>query len=176
VERQRPMPLDEVVRKPQYVTNRAITIQASPEAIWPWLAQMGELPRGGFYSYAWIERLMGMKVKNADRILPELQDLRPGEQLDRSGGMVVKAVEPGRFLVLGPQGQPDLEITWTLALYPLDERSTRLISRARGWFKNPARALFWRMLLNRGQFFMERKMLLEIKRRAEAHAALDVAA
>jgi hypothetical protein len=52
----RPMPLDDRVAKPTYVTNRALTIHALPEAIWPWLAQMGELPRGGFYSYEWVER------------------------------------------------------------------------------------------------------------------------
>lgn len=175
-ERRRPMPLDEVVRKPQYVTNRAITIQAPPEAIWPWLAQMGELPRGGFYSYEWIERLMGMKVKNAEEILPELQDLRPGDVLDRAGTMVVKAVEPGRFVVLGPQGQTGMEITWALALYPIDERSTRLVSRVRAWIEEPARSVFWRTLLNPGQLIMERKMFLEIKRRAESAPALKSAA
>lgn len=173
---QRPMPLDEVVRKPQYVTNRAVTIQAPPEAIWPWLSQMGELPRGGFYSYETVERLLGMKVENADRILPEFQNLRPGDVLDRAGTMVVKAVEPGRFLVLGPQGEPDLEITWALALYPIDETSTRLVSRARGWMKPSAKTLFWRALLGPGQFIMERKMFLEIKRRAEAAPALQIAA
>jgi hypothetical protein len=172
----RPMPLDEVVRKPQYVTNRAVTIQAAPEAIWPWLSQMGELPRGGFYSYEKVERLLGMRVENADRILPEFQNLRPGEVLDRAGTMVVKAVEPGRFLVLGPQGEPDLEITWALALYPSDETSTRLVSRVRGWMKPSARSLLWRALLGPGQFIMERKMFLEIKRRAEAMPALKVAA
>jgi hypothetical protein len=175
-ESQRPMPLDQVVEKPQYVTNRAMTIEAPSEAIWPWLAQMGELPRGGFYSYTWIERLMGMKVENADRILAEFQDLRPGEVLDRAGTMVVKAVEPGRFLVLGPQGLPGIEVTWALALYPIDERSTRLVSRVRAWVEKPARALFWRALLHPGQLIMERKMFLEIKRRAESAPVQKMAA
>jgi hypothetical protein len=130
-ERRRPMPLDEVVRKPQYVTNRAITIQAPPEAIWPWLAQMGELPRGGFYSYEWIERLMGMKVKNAEEILPDLQNLRPGDVLDRAGTMVVKAVEPGRFVVLGPQGKA----AWRS---PGRWRSIRSTSGRRGWSRGSA--------------------------------------
>jgi hypothetical protein len=173
---ERPMPLDEVVRKPQHVTNRAVTIQAPPEAIWPWLSQMGELPRGGFYSYETIERLMGMKVENADRILPEFQNLRPGDVLDRSGTLVVKAVEPGRFLVLGPQGEPGLEITWALSLYPVDERSTRLVSRVRGWMAPSVESLVWRALLGPGQFIMERKMFLEIKRRAESMPGLKVAA
>jgi hypothetical protein len=60
--------------------------------------------------------------------------------------------------------------TWALALYPIDETSTRLVSRVRGWVKGSARGFFWRLLLDPGQFVMERKMLLEIKRRAEAAA------
>ena len=91
---ERKMPLDEEIGQPTYVTNRAITIRALPEEIWPWIAQMGELPRGGFYSYIAIERLMKMKVVNADRILPEFQNLKVGDALDRAGSMVVKAIEP----------------------------------------------------------------------------------
>lgn len=166
----RAMPLDDEVKNPAHITNRAITIEARPEAIWPWLVQMGELPRGGFYSYVWVERLLGMEVENADAILPEFQHLAVGDVLDRAGGMVVKAVEPEKFLVLGPKGLPDFEVTWALALYPIDERSTRLVSRCRAWMKSSAGALFWRLLLDPGQLVMERKMFLEIKRRAEARA------
>src|SRR5579864_5207924 len=82
-------PLDGRVERPNYVTNRAITIRALPEEIWPWLAQMGETPRGGFYSYVTVERLLKMKVVNSDRILPEFQSPRVGEALDRTGGLTV---------------------------------------------------------------------------------------
>ena len=65
----RPMPLDDRVTGATYVTNRAVTVRARPDEIWLWLAQIGESPRAGYYSYEWVERLMGMDVKNADAIL-----------------------------------------------------------------------------------------------------------
>lgn len=168
----RRMPFDGTVDDPTYVTNRAITIRAGPREVWPWLVQMGELPRGGYYSYEWIERLMGMRVANAKTVLPWFQHLRVGQALDRKGDMVVKDVEPGRFLVLGPPaGAPDFAATWTLALYPGPDGGTRLLSRVRARLPRGPRGWLWLALLDPGQFVMERKMLLEIKRRAEALAA-----
>jgi hypothetical protein len=58
-------------------STRAITIQAPPDAIWPWLVQMGQ-DRGGFYSHDWLERLFGAEIHNADRIRPEWQTLAVG--------------------------------------------------------------------------------------------------
>jgi hypothetical protein len=163
----RTMPLDERIPEPTTVTNRAITIRALPEQVWPWLAQMGELPRGGFHSYLTVERLLGMKVENADRILPEFQDPKVGDAFDRAGTMRVQFVEPNRFLVLGPPPSPDLQTTWALALHPASEVATRLVSRCRFWMPRTLRGILWRAILDPGQFLMERKMLLEIKRRAE---------
>jgi hypothetical protein len=167
----RTMPLDERIDRPNYVTNRAITIQAPPEDVWPWLVQMGELPRGGFYSYEWIERLLGLWVVNAQRILPRCQQLRVGQALDRTGHMLVKAVDPGRFLVLGPPEGEVGDSTWALLLRPLPDGSTRLVARLRAKLPRTAAGAFWYAVLDPGHFVMERKMLLGIKRRAEALAA-----
>ncbi|HEX9688487.1 MAG TPA: SRPBCC family protein [Thermoanaerobaculia bacterium] len=167
----RGMPLDDEVTKPTYVTNRAITIRALPEEIWPWLAQMGEFPRGGFYSYLTVERLLRMKVENADQILPEFQDVKVGDPLDRAGAMLVKAVKPTEYLVLGPPPTTDLAVTWALALYPRADGSTRLVSRCRARLGSGPKGLFWLAILDPGQFLMERKMLLGIKERAESRAA-----
>jgi uncharacterized protein YndB with AHSA1/START domain len=173
----RAMPLDEDVPHPTYVTNRAVTIAAPPEQVWPWLAQMGEWPRGGYYSYVWIERLMGMQVANADAVLPALQRVEEGDVLDRMGYMTVKAVEPGRYLVLGPpDAAADVDSTWALALYPRVDGTTRLVSRVRARLPRGPRGLLWWALLDPGQFVMERKMLLGIKRRAEALAAAGATA
>ncbi len=163
----RPMPLDERVEHPNHLTNRAITIHAAPEAIWPWLAQIGELPRGGFYSYVTVERMLKMKVANADRILPEFQNPRVGEALDRSGGMIVQAIEPNRYIVLGPEPRRDLQVTWALAIFPDGDGATRLVSRCRAWIRPGMKKLFWLPVLDTGQLLMERKMLLEIRKRAE---------
>lgn len=173
----RAMPRDQDVPHPTYVTNRAVTIAAPPEQVWPWLAQMGEWPRGGYYSYVWIERLMGMQVANADAVLPALQRVEEGDVLDRMGYMTVKAVEPGRYLVLGPpDAAADVDSTWALALYPRVDGTTRLVSRVRARLPRGPRGLLWWALLDPGQFVMERKMLLGIKRRAEALAAAGATA
>ena len=89
----RPMPLDDRVTGATYVTNRAVTVRARPDEIWLWLAQIGESPRAGYYSYEWVERLMGMDVKNADAIFPEYQHPKAGDVLDRGG-------------MMGSQGRP----------------------------------------------------------------------
>jgi hypothetical protein len=134
---------------------------------------MGELPRGGFYSYEWVERLLGLRVENAGRILPEYQHIEQGDVLDRKGTMTVRGVEPGRWLVLGPpEAQPFGDATWCLALYPKWPSETRLVSRVRARInlRNPA-SLLLLALLDPGQFIMERKMLLLIKERVERAAA-----
>jgi hypothetical protein len=172
----RSMPLDERIARPNYLTNRAITIQSPPEDVWPWLVQMGELPRGGFYSYEWIERLLGLWVLNARRVLPRFQELQIGQALDRRGDMVVKAVDPGRFLVLGPPAGEVFDSTWALVLRPRPDGSTRLVARLRAKLPRSAAGVFWYAILDPGHFVMERKMLLEIKRRAEALTALRATA
>jgi hypothetical protein len=170
------LPLDDRIERPNYVTNRSVTIQAPPEDVWPWLVQMGELPRGGFYSYEWVERLLGLWVLNAQRILPRFQQLQVGQALDRTGHMLVKAVDPGRFLVLGPPEGEAFESTWALVLRPLPDGSTRLVARLRAKLPRTASGIFWYAVLDPGHFVMERKMLLEIKRRGEALAAVRATA
>jgi hypothetical protein len=154
----------------------AITINARPEAIWPWLVQIGEPPRAGYYSYTWIEKLVGLDIQNAGRILPEFQTVEVGQALDRNGTMVVQAVDPGRSLVLGPPPSVDtMQCTWSFGIYPVNERSTRLVTRvrARVCYRDMMRAApvyTWPtlLLLDPGAFIMERKMLREIKRLAES--------
>lgn len=171
-ELRQPMPLDEAVPSPTYVTNRAVTIHATPGQIWPWLAQMGELPRGGYYSYAWIERSMGMQVDNAEKVLPECQELTVGQRLDHAGSMVVRAFEPSHFLVLGPpEGMQQGDATWCILLQPKEDGTTRLISRVRARISADMRGVFWFGILDPGQFIMERKWLLGVKERAERRAA-----
>jgi hypothetical protein len=168
-----PLPLDGQVEEPTYVTNRAITVKAPADRIWPWIAQMGELPRGGFYSYLGVERFLKMKVANSERILPAFQNPAVGEALDIAGNMIVKAVEPGRVLVLGPPTMPDFDSTWAIALLPGPEGFTRLLSRCRARLPRGARGLLMAFVLDLGQFLMERKMLIEIKKRAEKPASED---
>jgi hypothetical protein len=167
----RPLPLDDEVSEPTYVTNRAITVSAQPEDLWPWIAQMGELPRGGFYSYVSVERLLGLKVRNAARILPGFKSPKPGEAIDRAGTMLVKAIEPNRVLVLGPLPSADLAVTWAIALFPSGDGPTRILSRCRARLPRGPRGFLMSLVLDPGQFLMERKMLLELRRRGLRSAA-----
>ena len=96
-EARRPMPGDDLVPDAPVVETRGITIDAPPEAIWPWLVQMG-YGRAGWYSYDALD----MRGSSSDEIVPEWQSLAVGDtiQTDPDGGFHVKVVEPGRALVL----------------------------------------------------------------------------
>jgi len=97
VDATRPLPGDDIVPTPTTIDTRAITIDAPPDAIWPWLVQMG-FGRAGWYSYD----QMDMRGKSADRIVPAWQKLEVGDVMPTSpdGGFAVRLVEPGRALVL----------------------------------------------------------------------------
>jgi len=164
------LPGDDLVPNAHYTIQHAVTIRAAPEAIWPWLVQLGQ-DRGGFYSYDWLERAVGDKVRNADRIHPEWQTLAAGDlvratQPDYLGGVFgpdigwrVVRLEPQRALVLGGWG--------AFVLEPKDGY-TRLIVRTRGNGKpNVALAPFGLLVFEPAHFIMERRMLLGIKERAE---------
>ncbi len=136
--------------------------------MWPWLAQLGELPRGGYYSYELVERLMGMQVENAPHVLPEYQHPQVGEAIDRKGTMTVRAIVEGEALVLGPPPGLWLDTTWALAVYREERNRTRFISRVRARINRwSLGAVLMPALLDPGQLIMERKMLIEVKKRAE---------
>lgn len=183
----RPMPGDELVVDPKLTYTRAITIDAPPEDVWPWLVQYGQ-GRGGFYSYDAVENLIDCDIHSTDEILPEHQHLAVGD-LIRSGGLdtfpcwMVMQVDPPTTLVLQGAGTPaEVDVpeivdevpergyvasTWQWLLQPIDDgRRTRLIVRQRCTY-SPNQSVLWHVVepLN---FVMERKMLLGIKARAEA--------
>lgn len=72
------LPGDEHVATEAPRTTRAVTIDASIESVWPWLAQIGE-DRAGFYGYPLLERAVGARIHNADSIHPDWQDLAVGD-------------------------------------------------------------------------------------------------
>lgn len=104
----RPMPGDALSRNPTFLATRAITIDGTPEEIWPWLVQMG-YGRAGFYGYDILENLGSPRgLRSADTIASDLQHLAVGDPLPLSalGGLVVHAVAPDAYLVwAGPSGE-----------------------------------------------------------------------
>ena len=120
----RAMPGDEIQRQPIFNATRAVTINARPEQIWPWLVQIG-YKRAGWYGYDWIDN---DGIPSADRIIPELQHLKVGDDMPIWKGINYKvvAVDPNRSLVWESQSGHD---SMVLALYPLDASHTRLVWR-----------------------------------------------
>jgi hypothetical protein len=155
---------DELMPDPDIAATRVVEIDAPPSAIWPWLVQMGP-GRGGAYTYDWIERRLGIDISNTDRVIPEFQDLKVGDEIPMSGyTMRVERLDPGRAMVVRSSNHAWV---WSFELRSAGEH-TRLISRNRF----DASALPWRdklayPVIEPGSWVMERKMLLTIKQRAE---------
>lgn len=165
------MPGDESLADPDLLSTRAVSIDAPPSAIWPWLVQMGS-GRGGVYTYDWIENLFGLRMHSADEILPQFQDRKVGdvEQLGTSGPRLrVEVLDAERAMVWHSE---DGNWVWAFGLYPSPTGSTTLVSRNR--IAAPDASLLTRafnvLVMEPGSLIMERKMLLGIKQRAEALA------
>ena len=162
-----PLPGDELLQNADGVSTRAITINGPVTAVWPWLAQMGPSPRGGAYTYDWIENLLGLHMHSAARVLPEYQDPHVGDTIGLgSNRMRLERVEPGHVLAWRSE---DGNWVWTFVMDEHDG-ATRLISRNR--FRLPTLAARLGMLpMEPGSLLMERRMLRGIKERAERLAA-----
>ena len=133
------LPGDELVEHPNVEATHAITIDAPAEEVWPWLVQIGQ-DKGGFYSYAWLENLVGCRLRNADRILPEFQQLKAGDTVrlhPQAPPLPVLICEPPRTLVLG--NNMEYPGTWGFYLKESDGGGTRLIVRGRGEWERRCR-------------------------------------
>ena len=161
------LPGDELLEHADGVATRAITVDAAASAVWPWIAQMGPLPRGGAYTYDWIENLLGLDMHSADRVLPDYQHPQVGETLGYGKNrMRFERVEPRRVLATRSE---DGNWVWSFVLEEQDGK-TRLISRNR--FRLPSLTARIGMLpMEPASLVMERKMLHGIKQRAERLAA-----
>jgi hypothetical protein len=182
---QRVLPGDELVPHPKWLYTHAITVRATAAKVWPWLAQMGQ-GRGGFYSYEFLENLVGCDIHNADRIMPEFQNLQVGDGIKLAPSMLgfpAAIVEPGRAILLHadtrvgsapvPTSQKPGDYFATTWVFFLDEQSdgtTRLITRSRYDYNDTLanRLMYGTVLVEPISCVMQRKMLLGIKLRAEA--------
>ena len=122
----------------------AVTIDAPPDQVWPWLVQLGG-DRGGWYSW---DRLDNGGRPSATEVHPEWQNLAVGDYVKywtRKGPVdawQVAALEPNRFL--GLRGLRDLrgrmldptqprpaaytEGLWAFLLNGLPGQRTRLVT------------------------------------------------
>ena len=163
----RSLPGDELVADAKVRWNHAITIRARPADIWPWLVQMG-CRRAGWYSY---DGLDNGGVRSAGRIVAEFQQIRVGDIFPMTpkaqDRFAVRMVEPERALVLGDDAG---SMSWAFVLEQVDETSTRLITRSRGAIDRLALGLMLKVIWHPLDFGMQRRQLLNLKRRVEAAA------
>jgi hypothetical protein len=159
---------DGLLVNPMYSGTTAVTVNASPEHIWPWLVQIG-YQRGGLYSYDWLDRLFGyLDRPSATCILPQFQHLAAGERipLGRGPSWPVAVVEANRALVLDMRNLGGFDWVWQFGLYPVDQNRTRLVSRSRVCAKT-VWARLGTYVIEPAGFVMTRRMLLGLKQRAE---------
>jgi hypothetical protein len=181
-ERRRQLPGDEVIAAPTVQTDNAITIDAPPSQVWPWLVQMG-WGRAGWYTARWVDRLLfPANGPSAERIIPELQDIEVGTFIpdgppETECGLYVIELLPERALVLRSNShlpmewreRATLDWTWTFVLTPQDDgRRTRFHFRSR-WVTDP---LWFTMVGWLGvvpaNLVMARDMLRGVQQRAES--------
>lgn len=174
----RPLPGDDAVWKPNWVSTRAITIDAPPAFVWPWIVQMGyPTIRGGWYTPHWLDELMwGKRPRSTDVIVPELQRLEAGDRVpdsaDWSVFYIVEEIVPERHLLLHSVSHvfPPLsrsDFTWVFALEPYGTDRTRLFIRARVAYEPKWAYPLLEAALGLGDFVNVNVMLRGIKSRAE---------
>ncbi len=171
------LPGDELVPTPKWSYTIGVDVEASPEQVWPWIAQIGQ-GRGGFYSYQTLENMVGCRITNTNEILPEHQhpEVGGGVQLHWDAPPLrIEIVEPPNALVLfgSPADIGDGEVwglsTWQFIVRAREDGGSRFLTRglydhARNW---KSRLMFGRFPMEVVTFVMSRKMMLEVKRLAE---------
>jgi hypothetical protein len=169
LDHRRQLPGDELLPTPDVQRTHAITIEAPPAQVWPWLAQMG-CQRAGFYS---IDRLDNAGMPSADHIIPTLQHIAVGDVIPArptgKEGFTVRRVDPGRALVLGVATNT-YEMIWAFAVEPIGASATRLVLRVRGAYAvdRPLRNRVTAAAVIAAHEIMERAQLSGLKWRAES--------
>lgn len=175
-----PLPGDELVPEPEWAYTLGVDVDASPEDVWPWIAQLGQ-GRGGFYTYQALENLLGCRITNTTEILPDHQHPAVGDDIflhPTAAPLRVEIVDPPHAFVL--RGSPvDIDAeggrgvsTWQFAVRAGPRGGSRLLTRGR-YDHGPdwrSRLMFGRFPMEVISFVMSRKMMLEIKRLAEGGA------
>ena len=170
------LPGDDLVPDADLVATRAITIDAPPAAVWPWIAQIGQ-GRGGFYSYDVLENLAGCEIHSSDHVVSAWQDVAVGDmvRLHPQLGLPVAVVTPHEALVLhgaapvDDDGPVPFDFVWAFALRSLPGGRTRLVVRERyayrtSWAGRMVEPVSWL------SFLMTERMLRGIRDRAERYA------
>jgi hypothetical protein len=163
----RAMPGDEDIPAPSFDATRGVTIHAPPDALYPWIVQMG-MNRAGWYSYDLLDNL---GRPSARQILPEHQQILAGQLIpmspDGKYGVYVKDFRQNEWILWNDK---EGATTWFWGLYPEGENRTRLVTRIRMKYRWNSPAALFNLLVEFGDLPMMRKCLLGIKERAEQYS------
>jgi hypothetical protein len=134
-ERNTGRPGDTLVEPADVVMDRAFTLEASHEAVWPWLVQLGK-GRAGWYLPGAIERLLPSSRRAARSLNPAWLGLAAGDVIPDYGGrhetfQVAQITPPTALVYRSQRGRTSL--TWSLALEPASSEPgrTRVFLRLR---------------------------------------------
>jgi len=132
-----PLPGDDLVPDARVVIDRATTLAAPPERVWPWIVQLGKR-RAGWYFPRWVEVAIPRERRGLRHVEPRWQRLAVGDVIPDWGGPAatfeVAVLDPPRALVHRSTrerraGAP-VRISWALVLAP-SGAGTRLHLRLR---------------------------------------------
>ena len=169
-----PLPVDQLVVPGVTTTTRAITVHAPIAEVWRWLVQIGQ-DRAGFYSYTWLENLVGAGMHNADTIHPQWQERNAGDSVwlasesrwhDRGRQVAALVDAPHALVLVSPVDWERLRDggrasgAWSFFLQPRGEASTRFVVRSSG-------GAVGTHLFDALHFVMEQKMMRGLRDRAE---------
>lgn len=176
-----PLPGDDLVPRPKAKATHGVTLRATAAEVWPWVAQIGQ-GRGGFYSYDWLENLFGCDIHNVDRVIPELQGIKPGDGVKlhpNAPALSAVTVDPPRALVIcgGRDLQPDapddpsfLQLhrlkaySWAFVLADRPDGTCRFLARVHAdWRPGLVNFFRYRLFLEPAHSIMQRKMNLGLK-------------
>jgi hypothetical protein len=195
-----PYPGDELVPEPRWGWTHGIDVGAPAGDVWPWVAQLGA-DRGGFYSYQWLENLIGCQVRNATAIHPQWAAREGGELRlhPKAPPLRIVTVRPGRALVaylppartlsgarqevpprpgaVAPKKDGWMTASWLFLVESAGPGRCRVISRYRCDTSGDllSRLRFGPAIVEPVSFAMDRRMLIGIKQRAE-HARSRITA
>jgi len=168
-EAERQLPGDDLIASPNFQVTHAIDIDATPEIVWPWIAQIGR-DGSGYYG---LDGLTNQGVPSVAYLRQDLPAPQSGETMDR--GYRILSVEPGHLLLYGNFELPTLggetmERT-TLLLLEGRDNHTRLVLRTRGYTYG-ALGPFLNLCYEVFDFFLSSDQLQGIRQRAETLARL----
>lgn len=160
----RPMPGDDIVVAPSFNATRAVTVNATPQDIFPWIVQMG-VTRAGWYSYDLLDNLARPSART---ILPEFQPIKIDYLIpmspDGKYGLNVKDFKQDEWILWWDKNGAT---SWVWGFYPVTESQTRLVTRVRVKYNFLSLDMVFNLLIEFCDIIMMRKCMLGIKERAE---------